>query len=94
MKRVWLWLGIIVNALVFVPAAYMAASAINIARASDFNAPSASIAGLFLALPVFCIAVPFAARRSVKRGRSSAHTAILLLSPLVYAVFLVFLLVG
>jgi len=38
--------------------------------------------------------VPFAARRSVKRGRSSAHTAILLLSPLVYAVFLVFLLVG
>jgi hypothetical protein len=89
----WLWAGTIINAGLFFPAAYMAASAINIARDNDLDGPTVSIAALFLALPVFCIAVPFAAWRSVKRGRSSGHSAALLLSPLVYAAFLIVLLV-
>ncbi len=92
MSRSWLIGGTAVNALLFIPSAYMAASAFDIARQNELSAPSFSIAAVFFALPVFCIAVPFAAWRSVKRGRSSAHTAPLLLSPLAYAAFLVVLL--
>jgi uncharacterized membrane protein YozB (DUF420 family) len=90
----WFWAGTVLNAALFLPAAYMAANAINIARETDMSAPAVSIAALFVFLPVFCIAVPLAAWRSIKRGRSSGHTAALLLSPLVYAVFLVILLLN
>ncbi|HYM16917.1 MAG TPA: hypothetical protein VEU06_00010 [Micropepsaceae bacterium] len=90
----WLSLGIVINALLFVPGAYMAASAINIAREQEFSSESVTIAAVFFALPVFCIAVSFAAWRSAARRQSSAHLALLLLSPLAYAVFLTVLLVN
>jgi hypothetical protein len=94
MAKSWLWLGTILNALLFLPAAYMAASAFDIARQDEFSGASAAIAGIFFALPVFCIAVSFAAWRSAARGRSSTHLALLLLSPLAYAVFLTVLLMN
>ena len=90
----WLWIGTAVNAVLFFPAAYMAANAIDIVRQSEISGPAGGVAALFVALPVFCIAVPFAAWRSVRRGRSSAHTTTLLLAPLIYAAFLVVLLVS
>jgi uncharacterized membrane protein YozB (DUF420 family) len=90
----WLWAGTMINALLFLPGAYMAASAVNIARDNELDGPTLSIAALFLALPVFCIAVPLTAWRTVKRGRSSGHTVALLLSPVVYAAFLVILLMN
>src|SRR5262249_1888642 len=89
MKPWWLWAGTILNSARARPAAYMAANAINIARETDMSSPAVSIAALFVFLPVFCIAVPLAAWRSIKRGRSSGHTAALLLSPFVYAAFLI-----
>ena len=88
----WLWVGTIANAILFLPAAYMAASAIDIVRGTDPSGTAVGLVSLLFALPLFCIAVPFAAWRSVKRGRSSAHTTALLLAPLVYAAFLVALL--
>ena len=90
----WLWLGTVVNAILFLPAAYMAASAVNILRGNDLSGTAVALVGLFFALPMFCIAVPFAAWRSVARGRSSAHTTALLLAPLVYAAFLIALLLN
>ena len=93
--RLWLWVGTVVDLVVFVPAAYMAVATLDLYQQSDGSAAITGIMFLFFALPVFCIAAPLAAWRSVRRGRSSHHVALLFAMPLIYAAFLaVFLMQG
>ena len=90
MKRpAWLWAGTVIDLLLFVPAAYMAVSALDIYRQSDASPQIMGVILLFFALPVFCIASPFAAWRAHVRGRQLGTVAGLLVAPVVYAAFLV-----
>jgi hypothetical protein len=90
--RHWLIAGTVVDLLLFLPASYMAAGAVGIARAND-SGIAAGIAGLFIALPIFSLACPMAAWRALGRGRTR-HAAGLMLAPIVYAAFLVVVLVA
>ena len=92
MSRKWLWVATILNAIVFLPAAIMAANAYAIASRTGFEPYASGVAFLFIALPALCIAVPVAAWRSLARGRYTGHIALLLAMPLVYAGFLVYFL--
>lgn len=92
--RAWLWLGTVLDFVLLLPAFYMAIAAVDAVGRSDGSPFAIAIAVLFFALPVFCIAAPAAGWRAHKHGRSTAHVAGLFAAPLVYAVFLVVLLLG
>lgn len=87
---IWLRLCMVFNALLFLLGSYMAASAVEIARVSDGGA-AWGIALFFIALPVFALACSVSAVKVFKQGRSR-HAAGMMLTPTVYAVFLVLLL--
>jgi hypothetical protein len=70
----------------------MAVGALQIYLQSDRSAEITGVLILFFALPVFCIAAPSAAWRAQRRGRSPAHIVGLFAAPLIYAAFLVVLL--
>lgn len=90
MKRpVWLWVGTVIDALLFLPAAYMAVGALDIYQHSEGSPQIMGVLMLFFALPVFCIAAPFAAWRGQRRGRPLGTLVGLLVAPIVYAAFLV-----
>jgi hypothetical protein len=89
--RLWLWLGTALNAIVVLPAAFMAFSAVGFA----FTYPQATasfVALLFAALPVFCVVAPFAAWRLHRKHPRDLNAAIMIAAPLVYAAFLAALL--
>jgi hypothetical protein len=90
--RAWLWVGTAFDAVLLPPAFYMAIAAVDVVARSDRAPLAIAIAVLFFMLPVFCIAAPAAAWRAHKHGRHYAHVAALFAAPLVYAVFLVVLL--
>ena len=90
--RHWLWIGTMFDLLLFVPASYMAVGAVGVARANMDSVPAVGIAFLFLALPVFALAGPMSAWRAHGRGHPG-HAASLMLAPIVYAAFLVLLLI-
>jgi len=87
--RVLLWIGTILNAIVFVPATIMAINAVSLAQQSDGSAYTVGLVVLFFALPVFCIAVPFSAWRAHTKRGHDLHALLLLAAPLAYAAFLV-----
>ena len=87
--RNWLWVGTVIDLIVFFPASYLAVGALQIYQQSDRSAEITGVLLLFFALPVFCIAAPLAAWRALRRGRSPAHIGGLFVAPLVYAAFLV-----
>ena len=87
--RVWLWVGTALDALVLLPAFYMAIAAVDVVARSDRAPLAIVIAALFFVLPVFCIAGPAAAWRAHRHERHPAHVAALFAAPLVYAAFLV-----
>jgi len=89
--RVWLWLGTALNAIVLLPAAFMAFSAIGFAFSSAQGTAS-FVALLFAALPVFCVLAPYTAWRIHRKRPRDLNAAIAMAAPLVYAAFLVALL--
>jgi len=88
----WWWVGGILDLLLLLPAGYMAAEAVDVARQNSDSLFAVAVAALFFALPVFCIAAPLAAWRAHRRGRATFHLATLLAAPWIYAVFLLFFL--
>ncbi len=72
--RSLIWIGTAIDAVLLLPALYMAIGAVDLAGQSDQSPSVIAVVVLFFALPVFCVAAPAAA---------------LVASPLVYAVFLV-----
>jgi hypothetical protein len=89
--RLWLWLGTALNAIILLPAAFMAFSAIGFA----FTYPQGTasfVALLFAALPVFCVVAPFAAWRLHRKRPRDLNAALTVAAPLIYAAFLVVLL--
>jgi hypothetical protein len=89
--RLWLWLGTVLNAIIVLPAVFMAFSAIGFA----FTYPQATasfVAFLFAALPVFCVVASFAAWRLHRKRPRDLNAAFTVAAPIVYAAFLVVLL--
>jgi len=78
MSRSWLWFGTAVDALLFVLGAFMAESTVEVAFAHSDSLAAYGVAGIFLALPVFCIACPCAAWRAHAKNRSPIAVAALL----------------
>ena len=91
--RTWLWLGTVLNALIFVPAALMAYNAVGLAMENNTGIVVA-VAALFVALPVFCALTPYAAWRIHNKRSEDRNAAIMMAAPLVYAVFLILFLLN
>jgi hypothetical protein len=86
--RLWLWLGTALNAIILLPAAFMAFSAIGFAFTSPEGMAS-GIAFLFAALPIFCVVAPFAAWRLHRKHPRDLNAAFMVTAPLIYAAFLI-----
>jgi hypothetical protein len=86
--RPWLVAVTVVDALLFLAAAYMAVGALDVAVTARGSDIANAIAALFLALPVFCVAAPLAAWRAFHRSKSLTRIVFLMLAPLIYALFL------
>jgi hypothetical protein len=89
--RLWLWLGTALNAIILLPAAFMAFSAIGFAF--TYSQGTASfVAFLFAVLPIFCVVAPFAAWRLHRKRPRDLNAAFMMAAPLIYATFLAALL--
>ena len=88
-SRVWLWVGIILDLILLIPAFYMAIAAVDIARRSEGSPFAVAVATLCFVLPVFCLLAPLAAWRARRRARPAIQIAALFAAPWVYAIFLV-----
>lgn len=86
--RTWLWLGTVLNALLFLPAAFMAFSAVGFALAYPASGVAIGVAALFVALPLFCLVTPFVAWRIHRKRPRDKNAGLMVAAPLIYAVFL------
>jgi hypothetical protein len=88
MARYWLWTLIAVDAVILFPAFFMASQAVGIAGTNKASMAAVGVAALFKALPVFCLAAPYAAWRThAARGEDENAVAIAAM-PILYAAFL------
>jgi hypothetical protein len=85
--RIGLWTMILVDAILFVPGSYLASGAVGIAGSARASMAALGVAALFLALPVFCIAAPYAAWRTHSSSDDQNALAIAAM-PILYAAFL------
>jgi hypothetical protein len=92
--RTWLWLGTALNAIIFLPASFMAYNAVAFATANTDSGAVMAVALLFLALPIFCLLAPFAAWRIHGKRYEDRNAALMMGAPLVYAAFLVMFLLN
>jgi len=88
MTRLWLWMLIAVDVVLLFPGFYMASQAVGIARVDQASAEAMGVAVLFMALPVFCLAAPYAAWRALSVRRDNANALALAAMPILYAAFL------
>jgi hypothetical protein len=88
-NRGWLFAALILDIVLLAFGVYMAKSAAEIAIRTGGGAAPVAIAILFAALPAFCVAAPFAARRARRRNRPQAQLIGVFAAPWVYALFLV-----
>jgi hypothetical protein len=86
--RVWLWMGTGLDLILLAAAIYMAISAVDVVSRSDRSPLAIGIAGVFLVLPVLCIAGLIAGWRAHRNGRSSRRIVALFAAPWIYAGFL------
>jgi hypothetical protein len=86
--RVWLWMGTGLDLVLLAAAIYMAISAVDVVSRSERSPLEIGIAGVFLVLPVLCIAALIAGWRAHMHGRSSRRIVVLFAAPWLYAVFL------
>jgi hypothetical protein len=88
MARMWLWTLIGLDVILLFPGFYMASGAVGIASGARASMEALAVAALFMALPVFCLAAPYAAWRShTVRGDNENALAIAAM-PIIYAIFL------
>jgi hypothetical protein len=87
--RLWLLVGTLLNAVIFVPAAYMAINAVALAMNYPESGFILAVALLFQASPAFCVLCPFAAWRTYRKRPDDRNAVIMVAAPLVYAAFLV-----
>ena len=88
MARHWLWTLIAVDAVILLPAFYMASQAVGIAGADKASMETLGVAALFMALPVFCLAAPYAAWRAHSARGEDENAAAIAAMPILYAAFL------
>jgi hypothetical protein len=86
--RVWLWMGTGFDLVLLAAAIYMAISAVDVVSRSERSPLEIGIAGVFLVLPVLCIAALIAGWRAHAQGRSSRRIVALFAAPWLYAAFL------
>jgi hypothetical protein len=86
--RIGLWTMILVDAILFVPGSYLASGAVGIAGSARASLAALGVAALFLALPVFCIAAPFAAWRTHSSRGDNQNALAIAAMPILYAAFL------
>jgi hypothetical protein len=87
--RVWLWMGTGADLLLLAASIYMAISAVDVVGRSERSPLEIGIAGVFLVLPVLCIAALIGGWRAFTKGRSSRRIVTLFAAPWLYAGFLV-----
>lgn len=87
--RGWFVAALVLDISLLAFGVYMASSAAEIAIRTGGQTAPVAIAVLFAALPVFCLAAPFAAGRARRRNRPRAQLVALFAAPWVYALFLV-----
>jgi hypothetical protein len=88
MARMWLWTMIIIDLILLIPAFYMAISTVGIAGNAPGSAAALGVAALYLALPVFCLAAPYAAWRAFSRDPDDGNGLAIAGMPILYAAFL------
>ena len=65
----WLTIGTVLDLILLPPSAYMAWEELKLVAESDRSPGVIGLTILFVALPIFCLACPWAAWRSSRRGR-------------------------
>jgi hypothetical protein len=86
--RVWLWMGTGADLLLLAAALYMAIAAVDVVGRSERSPVEIGIAGVFLLLPILCIAAMIAGWRAHLTGRSSRRVVALFAAPWLYGAFL------
>jgi hypothetical protein len=93
-RQAWLTLGTVLDLILLPPSAYMAVEELKLVAESNRSPAVIGLTILFVALPIFCLACPWAAWRASKHGRPLATVVGLFAAPWIDAVFLVALLVS
>ena len=88
MGQMFLWTLIGLDLILLFFGFYMASYAVGIVGSSPTSPAALGVAALFLALPVFCMAAPYAAWRSTAHGGGEENGIALAAMPIVYAAFL------
>jgi hypothetical protein len=87
--RPWLWVGTVLDLILFVPAAYMAVEELKLVAVSDRSPAVMGLTVFFVALPIFCLVCPWAGWRASRRGRHTGTVMGLFAAPWIFATFLV-----
>ena len=85
MTRYWLWTLIALDAVILFPAFYMASQAVGIVGTNKASMGALGVAALFMALPVFCLAAPYAAWRTHSMRGEDENAVALAAMPILYA---------
>ena len=93
-RQTWLTVGTALDLLLLPPSAYLAWEELNLVAVSDRSPAVIGLTVLFVALPIFCLACPWAAWRASKRGRPTGTIIGFFAAPWVDAVFIVALLLS
>jgi len=93
-RKNWLTVGTALDLLLLPPSAYMAWEELKLVAESDRSPGVIGLTILFVALPIFCMACPWAAWRASKRGRPTSTIIGFFAAPWIDAVFLVALLLS
>ena len=93
-RQAWLTLGTVLDLILLPPSAYMAWEELKLVAASDRSPGVIGLTILFVALPIFCLACPWAAWRANRHGRPLTTVIGLFAAPWIDAVFLAALLVS
>ncbi len=87
-RRGWFWAATCADIFLLAFGIYMAVAAAEIAARTSGAPLPVAITLVFAALPVFCLAAPFAAWRAQRRRGRPGQVIALFAAPWVYALFL------
>ena len=90
----WLTVGTVLDLVLFPPSAYMAWEELQLVAQSDRSPSVIGLTILFVALPVFCLACPWAAWRANRRGRPLSTVIGFFAAPWIDALVLTALLIS
>jgi len=90
----WLTLGTVLDLVLLPPSAYMAWEELQLVAESDRSPGVIGLTILFVALPIFCLACPWAAWRANRRGRPLSTVIGFFAAPWIDALVLTALLIS